>query len=362
MSIDGAISNTEVHRNYFANLGEIVVMLGSLRAYSTNALGYVRTVGSKVSVLAPLPRSQLELFAQLKENDRRASFEKVKSALLFQQLSAAKRNLVFKASNKTSLENSDEPVHHDFSLGNRIENIELKPRQYLGPPSKQDYRVLITTSHTQEDILEALDYVQECLKVPAFLKNFEPELGAFALKRAAEAGNFQEVYHKISTEPKTFKSVLRQDFYSEALRIYALRVPYLSHRSKSMLNKLYGRANTGISREMAYAYGLAQYAKKFGSEHIGNLPKTMEKMQALMPPVLNRPRAAMKSITQADLVLAFEAMQLCKLPGSEDLSKSIQEVMYNTARNRPLSAALIVDLADQEQDGVEDEEAAPDQQ
>lgn len=330
-------------------------MFRLLRAYSTNALGHIRTVGSKVSVLAPIPQSQLELFAKLKVNHRRVSFEKVKSALLYQQLSADTRNLVFKESKKNLLENSDEPLYHSLRLGSNTERIQLKSRVYLGPPSKQDFRVMITTSHTSDDILEALDYVQECLKTPDLSKNFEPELAAFALKRAAEAGNFQEVYHRITSEHMLYRRSLRQGFYSEALRIYAVRVPYLSHRSKSMLNKLYSRADTGISREMAYSYGLAQYAKKFGEEHSGNLSTTIERMQALMPPVLKRPRAAMMTISQVDLVLAYEAMQLCKFPGSEELSKSLQEVMNNTARNRPLSAALTVNIAEREQDGIKNE-------
>lgn len=324
-----------------------------LRQYSQQALGHIKTQGSNVSVYVAQPVQQLELFTSLKQGDRDKAFEKVLSSIMFKQLSARNRNLVFRPTANEKLVSTDEKPVAEIELGDTVENVELAPRTYLGPPSRQDLRVLALTSKTSEDVIKATNYLQECLKSPKELgKNFDPVLTEMLLRRAATAGNFQDIFGHLTRCKNEFGKYMLQNFYSEALRIYALRVPYLSHRSKSMLNKLYSRSDIGLGRELSYAYGLNAYAQKFGDEHRGHLPDTFKNIKQLMEPFMERPRRVlMKSATLTDLVLGYEAAMACELPEARELVDPLKMFLEKTSHHRELTPSIVLNIGDNESDG-----------
>lgn len=329
-----------------------------IRQYSQSAFGFIKTNGPTISVNVAQPIQQLELFTSLKQNDRNEAFDKVLSAILFKQLSAHNRDLVFKPSKNTGGLMSDEVESATIQLGESETKVELTPRTFLGRPSRQDHRVIALTSHEADEITEAANYLQECLKSPKELgKNFDPVLTQMLLRRAAKAGNFEEVFSFITRNKKEFGPFIREQFNSEALRIYALRIPYLSVRSKSMLNKLYRRSQVGLGRELAYAYGLNAYTQKFGDEHKGHLLDTFKNIKELMKPFEENPRRAlMKSASLTDLVMGYEAVANCKFEEAKELVAPLERFLERTSHHRELSTSIVLNIGENEPDALSEEE------
>ena len=335
----------------------------AIRAYATQSAG-VRLQDSVLSVLAPRAPDVVEIFTQQKQGDREATVEKLENALLRAQLNRHNRKLVFSKRSTNRWAHEDAPTFN-MELGYSHKEIRLDPRSPVVPLSTRDLRTISWTPQTPEEVRESTDLLIEFLKtyqrIPGAAgqlvvdnKVVDPTLFVGLLRRAANHGIFDEVYQKLQTK---LGDQLTAGFFTEALRIYALRVPYLSSRSKSVLRKMHekaapasGQTDSG-ARDLLYAYGLAQYAEKFGAKNVGpQLEEALKHLQQdVVPQLQSSPRRSLKHLTVSDLVLGHEAVKIANLPEFAPLEQTMAEILQRVQGEKPVETAYVVDISDRPQ-------------
>lgn len=179
------------------------------------------------------------------------SRDKIEKAVLFEELNATNRRLLFKPS-KAHL------LGPDQTLTTRDGKV-LNPTVYRGVPGSCDILALVENG----DAKELCPILEKLANHSTTARNVHPYHFSALLRRAAEQGSYEEVWQYLTVR-STLKKYLTTDIYLDALRIVALRIPAKSKDSRKLLLKLYKKASPGLGRELALLYGLDKYQQKFG--------------------------------------------------------------------------------------------------
>lgn len=258
------------------------------------------------------------------------SRDKIEKAVLFEELNATNRRLLFKPS-KAHL------LGPDQTLTTRDGKV-LHPTVYRGVPGSCDILTLVENG----DAKELCPILEKLAKHSTTARNVHPYHFSALLRRAAEQGSYEEVWQYLTVR-STLKKYLTTDIYLDALRIVALRIPAKSKDSRKLLLKLYQKAAPGLSRELALLYGLDKYQQKFG--HTESLiDATSQRIAEL----------AGSSAEPLDLALGITASEELHLDSVAKALKSSEGDFESTD-----ALTVAVETVEKDESPSQDEEAVP---
>lgn len=266
--------------------------------------GYVSVLGTLRNYIAP----------KITQNTRNDILSRLDRGFLFEDLNTTKRRLVFRPSRAFHFSQSvTEPPKYQGRV--------LEPMQYPGIPSVNDLLRLIAASETPEQVHQAQQYLKAYNTHKEVRANLRPEHFVALLKKSAEVGAFTEVYNALTVNRYRYRRFLTNEFWLEVLRVYALRVPALSHRSKNVLYKAHKLSPEGIGRELVLLYALGQFGAKFGEQYTKRIPEIADIIAKLAPTSPLNPLDAVLGIEGAKLTGHTELAQI--------LEKRLEEFQPN---------------------------------
>lgn len=276
------------------------VIRRSLHTAVQAAEGSISVVGTLRSSLAP----------KVSDDARHDVLSRLDRGFLYEDLNTTKRRLVFRPSRAFHFTQSvSEPPKHKGRI--------LEPMQYPGVPSVQDLLRLIAASETPEQVIQAQEYLQAYNTHQNVRPNLRSEHFVALLKKAAELGAFTQIYNGLTVNPYRYRRFLNEGFWLAALRVYALRVPFLSHRSKNVLYKVYKRSPQSVGRDLVLLYALGQFGIKFGERHAEKATEIAENATKQAPSGPLEP---------VDAVLGIEGAKLLGNMGlAETLERRLEE-------------------------------------
>ncbi|PRT53848.1 hypothetical protein B9G98_01468 [Wickerhamiella sorbophila] len=284
--------------------------------------------------------ARVALPARPRAKPRAEVLEKLDASLLHESLNARDRRLVFRPSKAYHLEQGETVQHKGRTL---------QPMKYPGLPSVADLSSLVETSTTAADLDETWEFFKQYHEYENSRVNLRPEQFSALIRKSAEIGELPNTIHRIFGHRTQFSQYTTPAVFSEALRLYALLVPYLSRRAKNTLYKIYYRAEGESGRELPLLYGIVKYGEKFGTD---DATKIKQVVGSAVDAVSS---GGTKGLNPIDIALGLEAAKLLG-PVGEPLAKLL-DVEQNPAREE--QELVSVRVLENPAESVEPEGQAP---